>query len=76
MDINEKISNREMEIVADNIELYMNLYISKYIIPPDLRPRQDEFDKGLDTIKKLIKKLRKHNSSVFKYADENSDVYK
>lgn len=64
-DVSEAISDitdKEMEEMADCIEMYINDY-DRYIIKEGIS--RDEYNKARKTVKKLIKKLRKHERSVF-----------
>ena len=60
--INE-ISDKEMEEMAENLERYINDY-DPYIIKEGVS--KEDYAKARKTVKKLIKKLRKHDRSVFR----------
>lgn len=60
--INE-ISDKEMEEMAENLERYINDY-DRYIIKEGVS--KEDYAKARKTVKKLIKKLRKHDRSVFR----------
>lgn len=64
--INE-ISDKEMEEMAENLERYINDY-DRYIIKEGVS--KEDYAKARKTVKKLIKKLRKHDRSVFRDDDE------
>ena len=64
--INE-ISDKEMEEMAENLERYINDY-DRYIIKEGVS--KEDYVKARKTVKKLIKKLRKHDRSVFRDDDD------
>lgn len=64
--INE-ISDKEMEEMAENLERYINDY-DRYIIKEGVS--KEDYAKARKTVKKLIKKLRKHDRSVFRDDDD------
>lgn len=58
-------------IIADAIEKYLDRLDRLMIIPEELMDDSDEFLEAIKFIrKKLLKKLRKGNKSVFKDMDE------
>lgn len=65
--INE-ISDKEMEEMAENLERYINDY-DRYIIKEGVS--KEDYAKARKTVKKLIKKLRKHDRSVFRDDDDD-----
>lgn len=72
----QKITNREMDILAENLELYLQRYTEVYIIPPNLLPREGELAKAINKIRKLIKKLKEHDvDAVFGDIDELDTMF-
>ena len=61
-----EISDKEMEEMAENLERYINDY-DRYIIKEGVS--KEDYAKARKTVKKLIKKLRKHDRSVFRDDD-------
>lgn len=62
-----EISDKEMEEMAENLERYINDY-DRYIIKEGVS--KEDYAKARKTVKKLIKKLRKHDRSVFRDDDD------
>lgn len=62
-----EISDKEMEEMAENLERYINDY-DRYIIKEGVS--KEDYTKARKTVKKLIKKLRKHDRSVFRDDDD------
>lgn len=68
-DIHEKISsitNKDMDEMADALQKYISDF-DRYIIKEGLSV--EEYTKNKKTVKKLIKKLREHDRSVFRDED-------
>ena len=67
----EKASPKEMKDLADAIEEYINCF-TEIMIFPDERSKRDreEIEEALARSRKLVKKLRKGDVSVFKDSDE------
>lgn len=63
-----EISDKEMEEMAENLERYINDY-DRYIIKEGVS--KEDYAKARKTVKKLIKKLRKHDRSVFRDDDDD-----
>ncbi len=62
----EDISKEEMEKIAEMIEEYLNLLEDVMIIPEELyETHHERIEKGINVTKKLIKKLKKGDRSVF-----------
>lgn len=57
------ITNKDMEQMADSLERYLNDY-DRYIIKEGVD--EDEYENAKKLIEKLIRKLRKHDRSVFR----------
>lgn len=67
----ENISKADMNKLADHIEEYINTLKSVMIIPRDLmEDHSKRIKRALEVSEKLIKKLRKGDTSVFKDAED------
>ena len=65
------IKKSDCNKLADAIENYVELFEEVMIIPKEIKKKEeDEVKMALLETKKLIKKLRKGDTSVFKDADE------
>lgn len=65
------IRQSDMNKLADAIEEYLNVLESVFIIPESLKHECEEnIEEGIKRTKKLIKKLRKGDTEVFKDEDE------
>lgn len=63
----ENITKDDMNELAKHIEDYINLLQEVMIIPPDLLDEHGKrIKRAIEVCEKLIKKLRKGDSSVFK----------
>ena len=76
MDMSKKIYNPEdftdmqMEKFADSIEGYLHVLSNIMILPEDLSKNENkELTHPMEQARKLIKKLRKHDRSVFRDED-------
>ena len=65
------ISKGDMIRLAEHIEDYLEIFMEVFIIPDQLLNREDEIYDSIKTVKKLIKKLRKGDTSVF---DDEEDI--
>ena len=71
----ENIRQSDMDRLADAIETYLNELESVMIIPEDLlEDHGDEMKRSISLTKKLIKKLRKGDHSVFKDPEDWNNV--
>ena len=71
----ENIRQSDMDRLADAIETYLHELESVMIIPEDLlEDHGDEMKRSISLTKKLIKKLRKGNRSVFKDPEDWNNV--
>lgn len=69
-DINN-IKNSDMQLLAEQIENYIMFLEEVMIIPPELMEKhEDSIKNAIKVSKKLIKKLKKGDKSVFKDEDE------
>lgn len=67
----DNISKEDMNRLADAIENYINLLEEIMIIPEEIIDEcGDDVEEGIKRSKKLIKKLRNGDKSVFKDSDE------
>lgn len=67
----DDISKSSMNKLADHIEEYINMLEEVMIIPSDMmEDHEKRINKALEVSRKLIKKLRKGDSSVFKDAED------
>jgi len=66
----QEVTKGEMETFAKHIEEYLDLFMEVFIIPDNLRDKEEEVFHAIKTVKKLIEKLNKHDASVFKDYDE------
>jgi hypothetical protein len=65
-----KMSKDEMATLAQHIEDYLEVFLEVFIIPDYLRDQEDKIYESIQTVKKLIKKLRKGDPSVFSDLDD------
>lgn len=65
-----KMSKDEMNTLAQHIEDYLEIFLEVFIIPDYLREQEDKIYESIQTVKKLIKKLRKGDTSVFNDLDD------
>ena len=65
------ISKNDMIRLAEHIEDYLEIFMEVFIIPDQLLNREDEIYDSIKTVKKLIKKLQKGDTSVF---DDEEDI--
>lgn len=71
----ENISKKDCHKLADHLEEYLELLQDIMIIPKELKKKDEEkINAAIQTTKKLIKKLRKGDRSVFKDPDEFNDM--
>lgn len=71
----ENIKQSDMDRLADAIETYLHELESVMIIPEDLlEDHGDEMKRSISLTKKLIKKLRKGDRSVFKDPEDWNNV--
>ena len=69
------ISEKDMKILANSIEEYLDLLTDVMVIPDDIKKKYGkEIKEGIKITKKLIQKLRKGDRSVFKSKEEWEDV--
>ena len=67
----DNVSVKDMKKLADNIEAYIDILQEIMIIPKEIIDDcKKDIDESLERTRKLIKKLRKGDRSVFKSADE------
>lgn len=65
------IRQSDMNQLADAIEEYLTVLEDIIIIPDDMKEKCEEnIKEGINRTKKLIKKLRKGDTSVFKDEEE------
>jgi hypothetical protein len=62
----ENISDIDMKNLADHIEKYLFLFEDIMIIPEEFKINEKDVQSAKKIIRKLIKKLRKGDRSVFK----------
>ena len=65
-----KMSKDEMITLAKHIEDYLEVFLEVFIIPDSLRDQEDIIYESIQTVKKLIKKLQKGDTSVFGDLDD------
>lgn len=65
------ISKGDMIRLAEHIEDYLEIFMEVFIIPDQLLNREDEIYDSIKTVKKLIKKLQRGDTSVF---DDEEDI--
>lgn len=71
----ENIRQSDMDRLADAIETYLHELESVMIIPEELlEDHGDEMKRSISLTKKLIKKLRKGDRSVFKDPEDWNNV--
>lgn len=65
------ITREGMNIIADSLETYLDLYESTFIIPKHLAGQEKTIKESIEIVRKLIKKLRKGKAEdVFKDYEE------
>lgn len=71
----ENVSKEDMSKLADHIEEYIDQLENMMIIPEELIDQYGkQIEEGIARCRKLIKKLRKGDKSIFKDTyDENSE---
>jgi hypothetical protein len=70
---NAKMSKESMNALAQHIEEYLGVLLDVFIIPDYLRDQEDTIYESIQTTKKLIKKLREGDTSVFNDDLDDSD---
>lgn len=71
----ENITKEQMRYLADHIEGHVNYFESIMIIPDEIYNEcKKEIDEGMKRAKKLIKKLRNGDKSVFKDIDDCNPI--
>lgn len=74
--MDNEIQDWEMDMLAKNIQSFVDCYTNKYIIPPNLRHREAEISSALSRIDKFERKLKKHNvDAAFTDAPEYDELY-
>lgn len=63
------ISDEDMNELGNAIEDYIELFEEIMIIPKELKKNKKEINEALEISKKLVKKLKKGDRSVFKDCD-------
>ena len=67
----ENITKSDMNKLAEHIEEYIDMLEEVMIIPSDMKEEHGKrIEKALEVSKKLIKKLRKGDTSVFKDTED------
>lgn len=71
----DNIRQSDMDRLADAIETYLHEFESVIILPQDLlEDHGDAMKRAIEMTKKLIKKLRKGDRSVFKDSEDWNNV--
>jgi len=71
----ENISKSDMNKLADHIEEYMDTLREVMIIPQEMMDDHGKrINKALEVSEKLVRKLRKGDSSVFKDMEDCNDI--
>lgn len=63
------ITEQDMHELGNAIDDYLELFEEIMIIPEELKKNKKEINEALELSKKLVKKLKKGDRSVFKYCD-------
>lgn len=63
------ITEQDMRELGNAIDDYLELFEEIMIIPEELKKNKKEINEALELSKKLVKKLKKGDRSVFKYCD-------
>ena len=67
----DDITKESMRNIADHIEGYVDELLENMIIPDEIsKADKERFDEGIRRSRKLINKLRKGNTSIFKDIDD------
>lgn len=67
----DDVRQEDLDMLADHFEEYINMLNEMMIIPDEIMDSQrKQIKEGIEITKKLIKKLRKGDLSVFKDSDE------
>jgi len=61
-----EISRSEMQDLANNLAAYLELFEDVFVIPDSIRGSEKTIKEAIRTTRKLIKKLRSGDRSVFK----------
>jgi D-mannonate dehydratase len=68
------IKRSEMSELANHIETYLEVLEDVFIIPDHIKSSKKKMDQSIEITKKLIRKLRKGDISVFKDPDDWYEV--
>ena len=72
----ENISKKDCQNFADHLEEYLEVLEDIMIFPKEMKKKDKEkMQDAIHQTKKLIKKLRKGDRSVFKDPDEFNDMF-
>ena len=63
------ITEQDMHELGNAIDDYLELFEEIMIIPEELKKNKKEINEALELSKKLVKKFKKGDRSVFKYCD-------
>lgn len=63
-------THKDMALIATHIEEYLMVLEEVMIIPEDLINDKNSFEEAIRTVRRLIKKLKKGDKSVFADYDE------
>ena len=63
------ITEQDMRELGNAIDDYLELFEEIMIIPEELKKNKKEINEALELSKKLVKKLKKGDRSVFKCCD-------
>ena len=69
------ISHKDMRLLAQHIEEYLELLTDVMVIPDDIKEKHGkEIKQGIKITKDLIRKLRKGDRSVFRSKEDWEDI--
>lgn len=64
------ITPLEMEIIADNLEAYLDLMEDVFVVPDSIRGSEKTIRKNIARVHELIRRLRDGDRGVFKDDDD------
>lgn len=70
----EHITKQDMKLIADHLEDFIVVHDEIMIIPEELREKESTIKDAKGMFKKLIKKLREGDVSVFKDMEDWNNV--
>lgn len=69
-----QISSKDMKVLADHIEEYLNTLEDVFIIPDALLSSKKRIEEAMDMARIVVKKLRNGDRGVFKPYDDWNNI--